>query len=443
MPGCSGARLIALAVAAAAGGRWPRPASGDRRRRLAVARWQGRVCSFRPGRRRRRSTPWTAATARPARSGCADRRLLLRALAPRHHRRLPRHQRRRCSAPAARCSAPAGDRARAVRLQLGRRAARQPRRLATPATTPADRCPMSASATAACSRRGGWSFSADLGLMAHEPRQRGAPGRVLSGAEASTTPLRDLRLTPVLQLGVSYSLLKAARAHGRRRPASAGACRINLAFVPTDLWQHHERRSTTHRRPGQEQPRRAVHEGHGAVPDVRLLRPRDPDPQGLRRARPDDRQRARGRGVRQGIKDYANWPTIPQLYVNGEFVGGSDIMMEMYQSGELQQAARRLSRLVAAAARHRLRSRRIVVGVTGATGAVYARAPAAAAARSSARDPPRRHAGRRAQRAPRARPRPQGARGAGRRRLQPGRHRRGDRQRLVRGRGDGDRARAR
>jgi len=41
--------------------------------------------------------------------------------------------------------------------------------------------------------------------------------------------------------------------------------------------------------------------------------------------------------VRQGIKQYANWPTIPQLYVNGEFVGGSDIMMEMYQAGELQQ----------------------------------------------------------------------------------------------------------
>ncbi len=41
--------------------------------------------------------------------------------------------------------------------------------------------------------------------------------------------------------------------------------------------------------------------------------------------------------IRQGIKDYANWPTIPQLYVNGEFLGGSDIMMEMYQSGELQQ----------------------------------------------------------------------------------------------------------
>jgi monothiol glutaredoxin len=43
-------------------------------------------------------------------------------------------------------------------------------------------------------------------------------------------------------------------------------------------------------------------------------------------------------GIRQGIKAYANWPTIPQLYVNGEFVGGSDIMTEMYQAGELQQA---------------------------------------------------------------------------------------------------------
>jgi monothiol glutaredoxin len=41
--------------------------------------------------------------------------------------------------------------------------------------------------------------------------------------------------------------------------------------------------------------------------------------------------------IRQGIKQYANWPTIPQLYVDGEFVGGSDIMTEMYQSGELQQ----------------------------------------------------------------------------------------------------------
>jgi monothiol glutaredoxin len=42
-------------------------------------------------------------------------------------------------------------------------------------------------------------------------------------------------------------------------------------------------------------------------------------------------------GIRQGIKEYSNWPTIPQLYVKGEFIGGSDIMMEMYESGELQQ----------------------------------------------------------------------------------------------------------
>jgi monothiol glutaredoxin len=41
--------------------------------------------------------------------------------------------------------------------------------------------------------------------------------------------------------------------------------------------------------------------------------------------------------IRQGIKEYANWPTIPQLYVNGEFVGGSDILTEMYRSGELKK----------------------------------------------------------------------------------------------------------
>jgi monothiol glutaredoxin len=41
--------------------------------------------------------------------------------------------------------------------------------------------------------------------------------------------------------------------------------------------------------------------------------------------------------IRQGIKEFANWPTIPQLYVNGEFVGGSDIMTEMYKSGELKK----------------------------------------------------------------------------------------------------------
>ena len=41
--------------------------------------------------------------------------------------------------------------------------------------------------------------------------------------------------------------------------------------------------------------------------------------------------------IRQGVKEYSDWPTVPQLYVKGEFVGGSDIMMEMFQAGELQQ----------------------------------------------------------------------------------------------------------
>jgi monothiol glutaredoxin len=41
--------------------------------------------------------------------------------------------------------------------------------------------------------------------------------------------------------------------------------------------------------------------------------------------------------IRQGIKEYSSWPTIPQVYINGEFVGGSDVMIELYQQGELQQ----------------------------------------------------------------------------------------------------------
>ena len=47
--------------------------------------------------------------------------------------------------------------------------------------------------------------------------------------------------------------------------------------------------------------------------------------------------------IRQGIKDYANWPTIPQLYVQGEFVGGCDIVSEMYASGELQKLFEKLT----------------------------------------------------------------------------------------------------
>jgi monothiol glutaredoxin len=46
-------------------------------------------------------------------------------------------------------------------------------------------------------------------------------------------------------------------------------------------------------------------------------------------------------GIRQGIKAYSDWPTIPQLYAHGEFIGGSDIMMEMYESGELADALKK------------------------------------------------------------------------------------------------------
>ena len=65
---------------------------------------------------------------------------------------------------------------------------------------------------------------------------------------------------------------------------------------------------------------------------IQILKACGVDPKGLKTVNVlDDPE------VRQGIKEYSNWPTIPQLYVNGEFVGGSDIMMEMYENGELQQ----------------------------------------------------------------------------------------------------------
>jgi monothiol glutaredoxin len=47
--------------------------------------------------------------------------------------------------------------------------------------------------------------------------------------------------------------------------------------------------------------------------------------------------------VRQGVKEFANWPTIPQLYVKGEFVGGSDILTEMFESGELQELLKKVT----------------------------------------------------------------------------------------------------
>lgn len=47
--------------------------------------------------------------------------------------------------------------------------------------------------------------------------------------------------------------------------------------------------------------------------------------------------------IRQGIKEFSNWPTIPQLYINGEFIGGSDIMGEMFESGELQELIKEVS----------------------------------------------------------------------------------------------------
>jgi monothiol glutaredoxin len=65
---------------------------------------------------------------------------------------------------------------------------------------------------------------------------------------------------------------------------------------------------------------------------IQILKACGVDPKGVTTVNVLDDQE-----IRQGIKEYSNWPTIPQLYVKGEFIGGSDIMMEMYESGELKQ----------------------------------------------------------------------------------------------------------
>ena len=69
---------------------------------------------------------------------------------------------------------------------------------------------------------------------------------------------------------------------------------------------------------------------------MRIFRPGGPDPRLYRRGL-QRRERAGSGELRNGIKEYSNWPTIPQLYVKGEFVGGCDIIREMFQAGELQQ----------------------------------------------------------------------------------------------------------
>ena len=70
---------------------------------------------------------------------------------------------------------------------------------------------------------------------------------------------------------------------------------------------------------------------------MRLLEPGGGDPRPSRTSAFETVDVLQDAEIRQGIKDYSDWPTVPQLYVKGEFLGGSDIMMEMFESGELKQ----------------------------------------------------------------------------------------------------------
>ena len=92
-----------------------------------------------------------------------------------------------------------------------------------------------------------------------------------------------------------------------------------------------------HRRHRRQERHRAVHEGHRACSRsaaFRAARSRSSTGSARQYETVDVLQDPE---IRQGIKEYSDWPTVPQLYVKGEFVGGSDIMMEMFESGELQQ----------------------------------------------------------------------------------------------------------
>ena len=93
---------------------------------------------------------------------------------------------------------------------------------------------------------------------------------------------------------------------------------------------------TIHRQRSEVERRRAVHEGHAAVSAVRFLGQvvQILDHVGVGYKGLNVLESAE---LRNGIKEYSNWPTIPQLYVKGEFVGGCDIIREMFQAGELQQ----------------------------------------------------------------------------------------------------------
>ena len=82
--------------------------------------------------------------------------------------------------------------------------------------------------------------------------------------------------------------------------------------------------------------RSAVHEGHAAIADVRIFGPSGANSRSSRRELQGLERAQNSEDLRQAVKSYSNWPTIPQLYVEGEFLGGCDIIREMFQAGELQ-----------------------------------------------------------------------------------------------------------
>jgi monothiol glutaredoxin len=185
------------------------------------------------------------------------------------------------------------------------------------------------------SSKGGWGFSADVGLMALSPSSAvklGAPA-------AATRPRRRVCARCAFAAGASRRVvLLLGRGASPAGTESGRLCRITspvpslcpLEAPMSDVQQRIDDLVKANRvvlfMKGTAQFPMCGFSGRA----VQILKACGVDDLKTFNVLEDD-------AVRQGIKDYANWPTIPQLYVNGEFVGGSDIMMEMYQAGELQQ----------------------------------------------------------------------------------------------------------
>jgi monothiol glutaredoxin len=149
--------------------------------------------------------------------------------------------------------------------------------------------------------------------------------------------LADSRIGAHTQLRCTLAMIAAARILARAAPACIGEIRYHLSLLTPGTARSAMDTQQRIKQIVDENPVVLFMKGNAQFPmcgfsgrAVQILKACGVDELKTVNVLEDDE-------IRQGIKQFSSWPTIPQLYVKGEFVGGSDIMMEMYQSGELQQ----------------------------------------------------------------------------------------------------------